>query len=602
MELSAAKQRGKNGRSETGQRFAGVVTPLSLFVYLDLAFLLFRQAWLAPPSGRWLQHLTWVGGCCDPEQTMWFLRWTPFALLHQHNPLFTDYLNFPGGVNMMWNNFSPLAGLLLSPLTLAFGPVVAYNAFLTLAVGLSAWCAYLALRRFTRGPLGAFVGGAVYGFSPYVVSQAMQHAHVTLVAIPPLLLLLFDEVVVRRRRPAWAMGICLGLLAVAQLLLAEELLFTEVLTGTLLLLTLVGTYRRAVLRHIPRLVRVAVWASPTFGLLAAWPLYSQFRGPQRLSGHIHQANSYATDLLNFVVPTEAQALAPSQALALAGRFSGLEHEANAYLGFPLLLLLAFIVGRLWARPIVRVSAWVGVAVALLSLGTHIVIGGQTTTIPLPWNLVARLPLLDDVLTNRLTVYMYLAVGLLLAVYIDTLTAPGRRRWGALLVTALVLVPLVPRLDFPASSHDVPTFFFAWSQAGIPNGSVVLVAPRATDGGGADQMLWQAEAGDHFRMPDGYVIIPGTKGHVLYNAPPASIFKAMDTIEQTGAIPPLTPSLRRSIKQDLRARAIAAVVVGPMQHRAETVRFFTALFGRSPDEEGDVELWRHVQQHGVRVRG
>ena len=44
----------------------------------------------------------------------WFLAWTPFALLHGHNPFFTNYIDFPVGVNLAANTSVPLLGLLAS--------------------------------------------------------------------------------------------------------------------------------------------------------------------------------------------------------------------------------------------------------------------------------------------------------------------------------------------------------------------------------------------------------------------------------------------------------------------------------------------------------
>ena len=91
------------------------------------------------------------GGDGDPAIFMWFLRWVPFALEHGHDLLVTHHLNYPDGVNLMWNTSLPLPGLLLAPVTEAWGPVLSFNLLLVLAYGLSAWCAYLAIRRFAPG-------------------------------------------------------------------------------------------------------------------------------------------------------------------------------------------------------------------------------------------------------------------------------------------------------------------------------------------------------------------------------------------------------------------------------------------------------------------
>ncbi len=110
---------------------------------------------------------------------MWFLRWVPFALAHGHDLLVTHHLNYPDGVNLMWNTSLPLPGLLLAPVTDAWGPVLSFNLLLVLAYGLSAWCAYLAIRRFVPGHLAAAVGGLIYGFSPAMRVQS-HHLHMSL--------------------------------------------------------------------------------------------------------------------------------------------------------------------------------------------------------------------------------------------------------------------------------------------------------------------------------------------------------------------------------------------------------------------------------------
>ncbi|TME73821.1 MAG: hypothetical protein E6I46_11545, partial [Chloroflexi bacterium] len=103
---------------------------LALLIYLGLAAAVFASAWAAPNS-----NAIGVGG--DPNLAIWFMRWTPFALTHHLSPLFTDYLDYPSGVNLMWNTAAPLLGLLFWPITQA-APVLAYNTAETLALGLSA--------------------------------------------------------------------------------------------------------------------------------------------------------------------------------------------------------------------------------------------------------------------------------------------------------------------------------------------------------------------------------------------------------------------------------------------------------------------------------
>src|SRR5205085_3329535 len=158
----------------------------ALLFYTALAFLLFWQVWSSPGHRS-------LSSSADPDQTMWFLGWTRFALSHQHNPLFSDFLDYPHGVNLMWNTSVLFPGALLSPVTSWQGPVVAYNLLITLSLPLSSWCAYLAIGRWVQGRIAAVVGGLVYGFSPYMMAQALAHVNLTLAFAPPLVLLLLHN-------------------------------------------------------------------------------------------------------------------------------------------------------------------------------------------------------------------------------------------------------------------------------------------------------------------------------------------------------------------------------------------------------------------------
>src|ERR1700686_5129378 len=186
----------------------------AFFLYLAGALVLTASAWAAPTT-------RWIGSCCDPEQAMWFLRWVPYAIAHGTDPLFTGLLNAPDGVNLMWNTATLPLGLAASPIPLFGGPILAFNVLMTSAIVFDAWCAWLALRRYTCGTVGPLVGGAIFGFSPYVISHAVLHLDLATAWALPLFLVLLDEVFVRRRHSPRVLGVAGGLLAVFQLLVAE---------------------------------------------------------------------------------------------------------------------------------------------------------------------------------------------------------------------------------------------------------------------------------------------------------------------------------------------------------------------------------------------
>ena len=131
---------------------------------------------------------------------MWFFSWPPFALAHGLTPLFTTYLDYPAGVNLMSNTSMPLVGTALSPVTSIFGPVFAYNTVESLALALSAWSAYLMIRRYVASDIAAGLGGLLYGFSPWMLGESLGHPHVTIAFLPPLIFMAIDEGIIRQRR------------------------------------------------------------------------------------------------------------------------------------------------------------------------------------------------------------------------------------------------------------------------------------------------------------------------------------------------------------------------------------------------------------------
>jgi len=195
--------------------------------------------------------------------------------------------------------------------TLLFGPVLTYNVLLTLGLGLSACTAYLAIGRYVSSRIAAVLGRLVYGFSPYMRAHSLGHVNLTLVFLPPLLLLLLDDVVVRQRRTPLLDGALLGVMAVCQLLISEEVLATTALTGALLLVVLAVGHWRQVRSHLSYAAAAFAVAAVVFLVLAAVPLASQFFGPYRHSGPASgAAPRLVNDLYTFVVPSRQQVVSP----------------------------------------------------------------------------------------------------------------------------------------------------------------------------------------------------------------------------------------------------------------------------------------------------
>ncbi len=109
----------------------------------------------------------------DPNFYTWCLRWWPWAIAHGQNPLFAHVIRAPAGTSLAWVTTVPPVALLGTPLTLAAGPIAAFNILTAIALPLSAWAAFVLCRRLTRQFWPSLVGGAVFGFSAYEMNHVM---------------------------------------------------------------------------------------------------------------------------------------------------------------------------------------------------------------------------------------------------------------------------------------------------------------------------------------------------------------------------------------------------------------------------------------------
>jgi hypothetical protein len=117
-------------------------------------------------------------GCeSDPPLLMWFLRWWPYAITHRLNPLHTDLIWAPRGFNLAWAAIIPLPVWVSIPLQQSFGLIGSYNILVMLALATAATAAYALCRRITGAFWPSIVGGAIFGFSPYMLGQSLGHLH-----------------------------------------------------------------------------------------------------------------------------------------------------------------------------------------------------------------------------------------------------------------------------------------------------------------------------------------------------------------------------------------------------------------------------------------
>lgn len=582
-----------------GRSLAIVVAPT--FVYAAVAVVLFWPVWLS------VRHV-WIGLGSDTDLLIWSLRWTPYALSHGINPFFTTHLNYPTGVNLAWNPLMPVVGIVMWPVVQLAGPVAAYNVTVAGGMVLAGTAAFAMIRRFVAWWPAALLGGLVYGFSPYMTAQAISHGNLVLVASLPVLGLLIHDVAVRQVRSPLLDGLLVGVVLAVQFLAFQEVAATAVVVGAVGLAILAAARPALVRRKLPYAVRALGVSALVFVVLAGFPIYEQFFGPQHIVGAVHSDDANVTDLLNLIVPTPALAIAPGRATAIAATFTGNVTEWDGYLGVPLLVTCVVIVVAFWKELWVRVMGLTALVVLILSFGPHLHVGGRSIGIPLPWAPLGALPGLNSVLPGRMAVYVDLFAALLLAKAVAAVRA-GRfrsrfaRAAAALLLAAVCTVPLIPRLPYPTTASTVPPFFAAGAP-GITAGSAWLVAPfpatcpfdpehQGPPCSDSDPMVWQAVTGMRFAMPGGYFVGVDEHEHTFYGSLPTVTSTVLQRIERGDtAVPPgyTSGTVAAAIRGELHRWHIAGVVVGPMPHHDDVIAFLSSVLGRLPTPRMGADLW------------
>ncbi len=554
-----------------------------------------------PYWGYWSAGGTRIAGKGgDLSTDAWFLDWVCYALVHLHNPLVTDWGNYPYGVNGVTNLSMPLLGVLGTPVTLAFGAFVTTTLLFTLAFPLSALSGYVLTRRWVRWRPAAFGGGLLYGFSPYLVAHGGSHLNLVFVPLPPLIFLVLCEITSGRPRRPWPRGAALAALCVAQFLISAEVLVSTGIIGGIGLAIAAAVDPAAARDRWQSAARAIGVASVLTAVLLAYQLWLLAAGPARKSGSAQRTTLYRGNLLAPLVPDSSMRLRVAGWLPLANTFSGSTSENGLYIGLPLLAVLVAGAIALRHRPVMKVVALTTAAAFVMSLGSRLEVGRWTwTAVPLPEAALTRIPVLDNTIAARYSLYVLLGSAVMFALTIEALRerlrragrGPGLATTACAALACLALLPLVPSWPYWTRVTQVPRYFSASTVTAVPAGSVAVLYPFPSVGD-AFPMLWQVAADMRFKSPGGRFVVPapGSAGT------PASGRQALtgQVLGQlaAGQPPALTPALRRALRDQLRAWGVRAVLVQPAGQRpALVLPFFEWLLGRPPDDRaGGISAW------------
>jgi hypothetical protein len=592
--------------------------PITLAVFAIYAVLAQVAYWPVFPG---TSNRVATCACSDASLQSWLLGWIPFSLGHLHNPFFTSWTNYPFGVNLAQNTSMPLLGLLASPLTVLAGPITSYNLLLLMSFPLSAISMYWVMRQWTGSRLAAFAAGLLYGFSAYMVVQGQWHIMLTFVPLPPLFFYQLHKLVIRRDGRPYLHGALLGLIASAQLLISTEIMVSMALFGVIALaLYALAEFRSIRREHVTYVLRGLLTAAGIVAVVAAYPLGFALFGSQHFREPVRAFdNEYHGVVLGAILPT-AEYHSPLTALARYGhKLNGSEN--GQYLGIPLILLIGLFVVWYRRNRALLMSVTLALIAYVLALGPHLNWVHQANgTIPLPFDLLRSIPLANNLVPDRLSLYsnLFLATAVALAIAelskpvsdgnvrglyaqrsgLDRTRALRVRRLGASFVGAFAVIALIPAWPYHSYPANIPHFFLSSEVGRIPVDSSVLTYPFPYYP--VDQaMSWESVTGMRFKEVGTYALVRGRNG-VASVLPPLLSPRVVEAYLVNAQSHRRGYSLNEPLRQlvvDVRTFAstwkLRAVIVNltdpTVPHVPDVVTLFTNAFGR-PTGIGGVDLW------------
>lgn len=606
------------GDRDRRRRFllAGIV----LLGYLILSVVLWSKVWITgDPSATITCH------CGDPSQELWFLSWTPWALTHGHSPFFTNALySGQGGANMLITTSFILPAIVLAPVTWLFGPIASFNVAATVAPALTAWCFFLAARIITRTMSAQILGGLLFGFSPFVLTNdPFGHLNFTLLFFLPLSFILLHDLFVTHRRSPQRIGVLFATLTIAQFFTGTEVLAISILAiGVALISAALLAPERARIEMRRFATAFGIAAGSAFVVLA-YPLWFMLYGPRTISGFVFSNPAAEGDAPSAVINPGLAVHARSAADTALGYFGGIgpnegpgRFPSLIYFGVPLLLFVAISAVTWYRRRLAWVIVITTVVAWICSFGTSFDhLGPSHEGVWLPWRMFDQLPLLGNVFPLRISFVVTFGIALLFVISLDHWSAilakalEGARRFTSLewrprsvAVTGLtvigiaVLIPvaLTDSIPFAVGPSSSGPDWFSNDAAHLPARTVVAEIPLAGEG----PMGQQALAGLHYDLVNGETVVPGSGKRSALIAPSGGAIGVLDLLSPFPTLGPnhFTAAQVEEVRTAFFEWHVGVTVMIQVGHqKGHAVRFMEAVYGRSPVSRDGVWEWRGSPQ-------
>jgi hypothetical protein len=341
----------------------------------------------------------------DVSGYVWDLWWTAHQVVHLSNPWFTSRMAAPVGIQLGFDTTMPLAGLIMTPVTLAFGPSASFDVLTILVPGLVCYLMYRAARLWLAEP-GAIAAGALFGLSSMLAWQDWQHLNIALGTV--FLPMTLEAAVRLRRRPGARQGVILGLVLGASLLVNQESAVMAVLLAAAALLPWL-IRRPAVAR-----LRALGWGAVAAAVVASPQLIAMIQqaaaGGASVNGRTLAVTgkTYGVGLFDLFAPSQRVAAYGLTSLAnVAANADGRTGEGMPVYGAVLTVLALCGLAAAWRRRSAWKLAALWVGCSWLALGAVLWVGrkprlpfmdrwyAQRVSLIMPYTWFMRIPWLSD---------------------------------------------------------------------------------------------------------------------------------------------------------------------------------------------------------------
>jgi hypothetical protein len=551
--------------------------PITIGLYLLASFVMMGHAWTSGVTN----HTVTPSG--DPALFIWSLQYAANGVAYFNLPLTTPLMFHPEGFNLLANTTTLGLGVPMAPITWIFGPVASMNVLLTLSPVVSGAAMVAALRRHGSWWPAAAAAGALWGFSPFVISGvSLGWLMCIWLVCPPLLWLFMHELIVRRKVRPMVAGLLVALVLTWQLWIGTEFLAITATTGALI--TVIVLIAQCVTSEDPRgVLRHATVGLVTGGvvllLLCAYPTWWAVAGPSHLPSWVWPTVFFAVDQVRFTAY-----FGPSRTFqALAIDLTSPQLNA-AFMGWGFMVSIVASAMAAWRD----LRFWLVVGIAAFGVAT----AAANSLWWSPWQLFFRAPLVHNIMGQRWVIVVLFGASMALGIGVSDLVGRlgGSGLTPKLSGIAILIVALGPViaadtsvLPVPVASTTPPSWFVKPSAHGT-----VLMTPLP--GVIASGLTWEAAAG----IPSGLV---GGWGPQVFDFNTGPFKTAHDTLVQMTYQEPLgqavSPRQVLSIRRAVSAWGVNRLLaVSPSGGPAKlvgapasgSVGLFTEAFG-PPQSKG-----------------